>query len=238
MPRGTLPSDGDGTRAGSTSRSRGSSVCWLRRAARPWPRRRKCYRELEFLLAWPPGRNDPAGHCLQGFIDCLYRDASGGWHVIDYKTNRVAAGQLAAAAADYEMQMLVYGMAVERILGRPPEELTLCFLRPGLEYRFAWDAASRAAGDGVGRRGHRAVVRPRDIELRQAGQGLSSVGVTPTGKAVTAPVRREVAAGRCFMLAFQCFPTNSRSADKGGYAQLRLPAAARLEGTAISAIPC
>ena len=101
------------------------------------------YRELEFLLAWPPGRPDPAGTCLQGFIDCLYRDASGGWHVIDYKTNRVAAGQLAAAAADYEMQMLVYGMAVEGILGRPPEELTLCFLRPGLEYQFAWDAASR-----------------------------------------------------------------------------------------------
>ncbi len=77
------------------------------------------HRELEFLLAWPTG-GDPAGQCLQGFIDCLYRDAAGGWHVIDYKTNRVAAGQLAAAAADYEMQMLVYGMAVERILGRAP----------------------------------------------------------------------------------------------------------------------
>jgi ATP-dependent helicase/nuclease subunit A len=101
------------------------------------------YRELEFLLAWPPGRPDPAGTCLQGFIDCLYRDASGGWHVIDYKTNRVAAGQLAAAAADYEMQMLVYGMAVEGILGRGPQELALCFLRPGLEYRFPWDAAAR-----------------------------------------------------------------------------------------------
>ena len=101
------------------------------------------YRELEFLLAWPPGRPDPAGTCLQGFIDCLYRDASGGWHVIDYKTNRVAAGQLAAAAADYEMQMLVYGMAVEGILGRPPEELTLCFLRPGAGIPVRWDAASR-----------------------------------------------------------------------------------------------
>ncbi len=100
------------------------------------------HRELEFLLAWPPDRNDAAGPCLQGFIDCLYRDASGRWHVIDYKTNRVAAGQLAAAAADYEMQMLVYGMAVERILGQAPEELTLCFLHPGVEYRFPWDAGS------------------------------------------------------------------------------------------------
>ena len=39
--------------------------------------------------------------------------------------------------------MLVYGMAVERILGRPPAELTLCFLRPGLEYRFPWDDSAR-----------------------------------------------------------------------------------------------
>ena len=43
----------------------------------------------------------------------------------------------------YEMQMLVYGLAVQQILGRPPEELTLCFLRPGVEHRFAWDAAAR-----------------------------------------------------------------------------------------------
>jgi ATP-dependent exoDNAse (exonuclease V) beta subunit len=101
------------------------------------------HRELEFLLAWPPDRNDPAGPCLQGFIDCLYRDASGGWHVIDYKTNRVAAGELADVAAGYEMQMLVYGMAVERILGQAPKELTLCFLRPGLEYCFPWDDSAR-----------------------------------------------------------------------------------------------
>ena len=39
--------------------------------------------------------------------------------------------------------MLVYGLAVERILGCPPAELTLCFLRPGLEHRFTWDAAAR-----------------------------------------------------------------------------------------------
>ena len=39
--------------------------------------------------------------------------------------------------------MLVYALAAETILGSPPAELVLCFLRPGLEHRFAWDAAAR-----------------------------------------------------------------------------------------------
>jgi hypothetical protein len=47
-------------------------------------------------------------------------------------------------AAGYEMQMLVYGLAAERLLGEPPRELALCFLRPGVEHCFTWDAAARA----------------------------------------------------------------------------------------------
>ncbi len=127
---------------------------------------KEAFRELEFLLAWPPpcsvgqtflsarrlasqeaDRNvcstvEKNGRYLQGFIDCLYRDA-GGWRLIDYKTNRATAETLAATAAAYEMQMLVYGLAAETILKSPPVELTLCFLRPGLEYRFDWNDAAR-----------------------------------------------------------------------------------------------
>jgi hypothetical protein len=110
------------------------------------------YRELEFLLAWPPagaeaaagaGVPQPEGRYLQGFIDCMYRDAAQEWRLVDYKTNRVTADTLPAVAAQYELQMLVYALAAERILKRPPIELALCFLRPGLEYHFAWNAAAR-----------------------------------------------------------------------------------------------
>ena len=101
------------------------------------------HRELEFLLAWPPGSHTADGPCLQGFIDCLYRDIAGGWHLLDYKSNRAEPAQVAAVAAGYEMQMLVYALAAERILGHPPEELTLYFLRPGVEHRFSWDDAAR-----------------------------------------------------------------------------------------------
>jgi ATP-dependent helicase/nuclease subunit A len=104
---------------------------------------KEVHRELEFLLAWPPGGGQANGRYLEGVIDCLYRDADGAWRLVDYKTNQATAETLAATAAAYEMQMLVYGLAVEQILGRPPAELTLCFLRPGLEYHFAWDVAFR-----------------------------------------------------------------------------------------------
>jgi len=102
------------------------------------------YRELEFLLPWPPGTRKPQEKYVQGFIDCLYRDAAGEWHLIDYKTNRVTPKTLAATAARYEMQMLVYALAAERTLGVPPVELALCFLRTGDEHRFPWDDAARA----------------------------------------------------------------------------------------------
>ena len=63
--------------------------------------------------------------------------------LLDYKTNDVAPERVAAAAAGYEMQMLLYGLAAETILSSPPAELVLCFLRPGLEHPFAWNATAR-----------------------------------------------------------------------------------------------
>ena len=99
--------------------------------------------ELEFLLKWPPGSEEPSGRYLQGFIDCIYRDAGGHWRLLDYKTNRVAEDTLDPVAADYEMQMLVYALAVERILGRPPVELVLHFVRTGLEHHFPWNETAR-----------------------------------------------------------------------------------------------
>ncbi|MGW8258231.1 MAG: PD-(D/E)XK nuclease family protein, partial [Thermoguttaceae bacterium] len=104
---------------------------------------REVYRELEFLLAWPPGSRDPNARFLQGFIDCLYCDSGGAWHLIDYKTNRVTAETMAQTAAEYEMQMFAYALATERILKTAPVELTLCFLRPGLEHHFLWNEQAK-----------------------------------------------------------------------------------------------
>ena len=46
-------------------------------------------------------------------------------------------------AANYELQMLVYALAAEKILNCPPQELVLHFLRPGRETPFVWNEAAR-----------------------------------------------------------------------------------------------
>jgi len=101
------------------------------------------HREIEFLLAWPPGNSDGRGRYLQGYIDCLYQDGDGGWHIVDYKTNDVSAVECSLVAVQYDMQLGVYALAAERTLGQPPVELVLHFLRPGVEHVFHWDKAAR-----------------------------------------------------------------------------------------------
>ncbi len=103
---------------------------------------KELYRELEFMLAWPPGK-DGDGMYLRGFIDCLYRGGDGRLRLLDFKTNRADGETLASVAAGYEMQMRLYALAAESIIHESPAELSLCFLRPGLEYEFRWDEESR-----------------------------------------------------------------------------------------------
>jgi ATP-dependent helicase/nuclease subunit A len=123
--------------------------------------------EQEFLLAWPPGAAGAETRYLQGFIDCLYQDAAGGWHVLDYKTNQVDAASLAATAAQYEMQMLVYALAVDRILGQVPASIVLHFLRPGLEQEFKLDGKSKRALVELVNRSIDQFVRVDGVNLKQ-----------------------------------------------------------------------
>ena len=82
-------------------------------------------------MAWPPG-GWHSRLVINGFIDRLDQDAAGQWHRLDFKTNRVTASGIARQAAAYEMQMLVYALAAEEILGVAPHGLTLhfCALAP------------------------------------------------------------------------------------------------------------
>lgn len=103
----------------------------------------RSHAEVEFLLGWPPDDTGSPKAVLRGVIDRLYQDQSGRWHLLDFKTNRLAGTNIAAQAASYEMQLLLYGLAAERILAVPPASLTLHFLRGGVEHQFAWDEAAR-----------------------------------------------------------------------------------------------
>ena len=100
------------------------------------------HREIEFLLPWPGEAPESSGRYLHGFIDCLYQDQSGGWHVLDYKSNQVTAAGVPQLAGHYAMQMFVYGLACEKFFGTPPVECVLHFLRPSEEFLFVNDEAT------------------------------------------------------------------------------------------------
>ena len=107
---------------------------------------REIYRELEFLLAWPPDTAAAeTAPLFRGFIDCHYRDAPGRWHVLDYKTHDVAADQVDQQARRYQLQLGLYALASETVLKRPPATLTLHFLRPGVDVSWEWNPTVRQA---------------------------------------------------------------------------------------------
>ncbi len=101
--------------------------------------------EVEFLLGWPIDSGDGCSRYLQGYLDCLYQDASGRWHVVDYKTNRMVDGKRDELVTAYELQMVAYGLAAEQALGEPPADLVLHFLQDASEHVFPWNDAVRRA---------------------------------------------------------------------------------------------
>jgi len=103
------------------------------------------HREIEFVLPWPPGQQPFEGRSIEGVIDCLYQDASGDWHVLDYKSNQVDAAGVPETAQHYAMQMFVYSLACEQALGAAPVESVLHFLRPGSDFPFEWTTAEHLA---------------------------------------------------------------------------------------------
>ncbi len=50
---------------------------------------------------------------------------------------------MASYAVQFEMQLGVYALAIEEILGKPPVELTVYFLRLSSEHRFVWNSEVR-----------------------------------------------------------------------------------------------
>jgi ATP-dependent helicase/nuclease subunit A len=127
------------------------------------------HRELEFLLAWPSGDSSTDPTYFRGYLDCLYQDRDGRWRLLDYKTDNIAAADVARYAERYAMQLYVYALAAERALGEPPAELALYFLRPGVEHIFPWnDSIRRQALENV----NSAITRAVTFNADQSSDGL------------------------------------------------------------------
>jgi ATP-dependent helicase/nuclease subunit A len=59
-------------------------------------------------------------------IDLALHEAAG-WVIVDYKTDRIAAGQAAMAVAHYRPQVETYARCWREMLGQPVHECGLYF---------------------------------------------------------------------------------------------------------------
>ncbi|HYM12487.1 MAG TPA: UvrD-helicase domain-containing protein [Bryobacterales bacterium] len=109
------------------------SSAWGRRAAAA----SRAEREQDFLISL-------GGRLLRGQID-LWFEQGGEIVVADYKTDEVTASEAAGRAGEYELQLRLYALAVERITGARPRRAVLYFLRPNVAVEIALDEASLAA---------------------------------------------------------------------------------------------
>ena len=92
---------------------------------------------FELPFAW-----DWAGVPVHGTIDLAYREGTE-WHVVDFKTDRVAGRNLDDLAKSYLPQLGLYGSALQRAVGKRPT-VTLHFLRNGAQYTAAWESVDAA----------------------------------------------------------------------------------------------
>jgi ATP-dependent exoDNAse (exonuclease V) beta subunit len=78
-----------------------------------------------------------AGRQVHGIVDLIVEEADGGITVLDWKTDRVTAGQAPTQAECYREQLEIYGRGVQQALGlAAAPRLELCFLRCGVTVRL------------------------------------------------------------------------------------------------------
>jgi ATP-dependent exoDNAse (exonuclease V) beta subunit len=76
----------------------------------------------------------------RGAIDLVFLE-SGGWVIVDYKTDRVAEDSVAMKVEHYRSQVASYARAWERVVGQPVHEVGLYFTNLNRYERLAEPAA-------------------------------------------------------------------------------------------------
>jgi len=128
VARAMLPEHGlDADRAGAaveTVRDVMRSGLWQRALRSP-----ERFVEIPFEIERAEGGGPPT--LIRGSIDLVFRE-TGGWVLVDWKTDRLRGGDAQALAAYYAPQVRLYAEAWESATGERPRETALYFVREDL----------------------------------------------------------------------------------------------------------
>jgi len=86
------------------------------------------FREIDFLLQWPPDPEASELAVVTGKLDCLLHGADETWKIVDYKTGRVPSSDPAAIAEHFAIQLVLYAYAVRSMIGRFPDAIEIVTL--------------------------------------------------------------------------------------------------------------
>jgi CRISPR/Cas system-associated exonuclease Cas4 (RecB family) len=87
----------------------------------------KALREVPFAIT-------RLGATVRGQIDLVLDPAGAAMTLVDYKTSRIAAAEVKAKAADYELQLRLYVLAARELFGSAPLRACLHFLHPDVQH--------------------------------------------------------------------------------------------------------
>jgi ATP-dependent helicase/nuclease subunit A len=103
-------------------------------ASELWRRARHAKRlwaEVPIALPRRGVADDDLPTVLRGVIDLVFEEAAG-WVIVDYKSERVATGDIPALVTYYKPQVDAYAEAWQTIVGQPVVERGLLFTHTGL----------------------------------------------------------------------------------------------------------
>ncbi|HXG35916.1 MAG TPA: PD-(D/E)XK nuclease family protein, partial [Dehalococcoidia bacterium] len=72
---------------------------------------------------------------IEGYIDLLI-EGEEGLEIVDWKTDRLAEGEVNSRLAEYQLQAGLYVLGLEKVLGRAAQRVTYVFLDPQREERL------------------------------------------------------------------------------------------------------
>jgi len=107
----------------------------------------QCYREIDFLLKWPFDNTSGETVTITGQIDCLMQTVDDQWKIFDYKTGRVSQKDPEAVLKEYDIQLLLYALAVREYLGRVPDSIELVLLKSNAVGRVSFEMADDVVAD-------------------------------------------------------------------------------------------
>ncbi|MBP2649736.1 MAG: addA [Firmicutes bacterium] len=105
----------------------------------------KILKEWPFFFSLPNPDYEGEDYLFRGVVDCLVFYPDGTLGIVDYKTDNITVEQTPARAKEHSLQLVLYAVAAELVLGRTVKDVKVYFARLGITVDILLTAELRQA---------------------------------------------------------------------------------------------